>query len=211
MVQAEGPLQVLKVEGLCQLRAAAIVPGTQLRGHRTNLSSCTRTSTARLGPPGPAAAAAAEGGRGAGGVRRGGSPRRRWRRGSLAEAVGRGLRWAWTLLARSLGGSWDPKMAAALRRLRALGRRRRRPLSLTERSGAGTRGAMAGGRRGAIARPEQSSGYSAGVPPPRPRSLPVASPWPSAVRLSSTSCSSHPAAAARRPARTGVRGADPDP
>lgn len=51
------------------------------------------------------------------------------------------------------------KMAAALlllrrrRRLRALGRRRR-PLSLTERRGAGTRGAMAGGRRGAIARPE---------------------------------------------------------
>lgn len=67
-------------------------------------------------------------------------------------------------------------MAAALRRLRALGRRRRRPLSLTERSGAGTRGAMAGGRRGAIARPEQSSRYSAGLPLPRPRSLLIAGP-----------------------------------
>lgn len=44
MVQPEGPLQVLKIEGLCQLSAAAIVPGTQLRGHRTNLSSCTRVS-----------------------------------------------------------------------------------------------------------------------------------------------------------------------
>lgn len=59
-------------------------------------------------------------------------------------------------------------MAAVPRRLRALGRRRRRPLSLTERSGAGTRGAMAGGRRGAIARPEQSSRYSVGLPPPHP-------------------------------------------
>ena len=44
MVQPEGPLQVLKIEGLCQLSEAAIVPGTQLRGHRTNLSSCTRVS-----------------------------------------------------------------------------------------------------------------------------------------------------------------------
>lgn len=62
------------------------------------------------------------------------------------------------------------KMAAALlllrrrRRLRALGRRRR-PLSLTERRGAGTRGAMAGGRRGAMARPEQSNS----APPPGAR------------------------------------------
>lgn len=70
------------------------------------------------------------------------------------------------------------KMAAALlllrrrRRLRALGRRRR-PLSLTERRGAGTRGAMAGGRRGAMARPEQSnSAPRDGTPSPNPRTFP---------------------------------------
>ncbi|KAM9071102.1 uncharacterized protein ACOB8E_015583 isoform 1-T11 [Sarcophilus harrisii] len=84
------------------------------------------------------------------------------------------MRWARTLLAPSLSGSWDPKMAAALRRLRALGRRRRRPLSLTERSGAGTRGAMAGGRRGAMARPEQSSRRSPNTSSPLPRPLPAA-------------------------------------
>lgn len=67
------------------------------------------------------------------------------------------------------------KMAPALlllrrrRRLRALGRRRR-PLSLTERRGAGTQGAMAGGRRGAMARPEQSSSaHSASSPNPNPQ------------------------------------------
>lgn len=70
-------------------------------------------------------------------------------------------------------------MAAALllllrrRRLRALGGRRRRPLSLTERRGAGTRGAMAGGRRGAMTRPEQSSAaHRPAITSPHTRALP---------------------------------------
>lgn len=65
---------------------------------------------------------------------------------------------------------------------------------------------MAGGRRGAIARPEQSSRYSAGLALPRPRPLLVASPCPPTVPLRAASCSLYPAAAARRPARTGVLG-----
>lgn len=88
------------------------------------------------------------------------------------------------LLPRGALDSCLAKMAPALllrrrRRLRALGRRRR-PLSLTERRGAGTRGAMAGGRRGAMARPEQSSpAYLRAAPVPRLRpAAPLASPPP---------------------------------
>lgn len=100
-------------------------------------------------------------------------------------------------------------MAAALRRLRALGRRRRRPLSLTERSGAGTRGAMAGGRRGAIARPEQSSSYSAGLPPPRPRSLLLASACPPTVPLRSASVQLVPSRCRLTPRADRGSGGDP--
>lgn len=98
--------------------------------------------------------------------------------GLLPRVAGAGVA---CLLPRGAPGSCLAKMAPALvlrrrRRLRALGRRRR-PLSLTESRGAGTRGAMAGGRRGAMPRPDQSN--SARLPAPSaPRLGPAASPAP---------------------------------